>query len=140
MLGWRFLTYVSPHGRNDSQKTIDRYDDLAQQAFSRAIAHLAICTRDKWDEPHAKKLKGKHQLYEVRFPANRRSTRAVGFFGPAPRQFTITLICFHKANVYTPHDAINIAAKRAEQVQGGSATAAALKVDGEDFPPDDDPA
>ena len=31
------------------------------------MAHLAVQTIDKWDEPHAKKLKGPSKLHEVRY-------------------------------------------------------------------------
>ena len=138
MLRWRFLTYVAPSGRNDTQNEVNRYHDYAREAFQRAVAHLAVANIDKWDEPHAKKLKGRNKLYEVRYPADNCATRAVGFFGPGPNQFTITLICTHKQNVYKPHDAIATAGRRAEQIQAGSATVAALQIDGEDFPANDE--
>jgi len=140
MLRWRFLTYVSPSGRNDTQKEVDRYDDYSREAFQRAVAHLAAATIDKWDEPHAKKLNGKHKLHEVRYRADNCATRAVGCFGPGPNQFTITLICTHKQNVYKPHDAIATAGRRAEQIQVGQASVAALQIYGEDFPSDADAA
>ena len=139
MLRWRFLTYVSPSGRNDTQDEIDRYDDHSREGFQRAVAHLSVVTIDKWNEPHARKLSGKQKLYEVRYRAKNCATRALGVFGPGPDQFTVTLICTHKTNVYKPHDAIASAGRRAEQIQAQQATVAALKIDGEDFPSDDDP-
>lgn len=140
MLRWKFMTYVSPSGRGDVQDEIDRYGDDDREAFARAVAHLAVQTIDKWDEPHAKKLKGPSKLHEVRYRAQRCATRALGYFGPEPGQFTITLICTHKQNVYKPHDAFDTSCRRAAQVTAGSATVAALQIDGEDFPPDDDAA
>lgn len=134
---WRFRTYVSSTGRTEVQDTINRYDDFSREAFSRAVAHLAAAALERWDMPHARKLHGKHlRLYEIRFKANRCATRALGYFGPGPDEFTITKICTHKQNVYSPHDAIETAASRAEQVSSGSAASAALQIDGEDFPPD----
>ncbi len=138
MLLWKFKTFVSLSGRDNLQKEIDRYDDYALEAFRRAVAHLAVATKDKWDEPHAKKLKGKNKLFEVRFKANRCATRAIGYFGPGPNEFTITVLCTHKQKIYDPHDAIEIADRRAGQVQAGTATPAALQIDGEDFPSDDE--
>ena len=93
MLRWRFLTYVSPSGRNDTQDEIDRYDDHSREGFQRAVAHLSVVTIDKWNEPHARKLSGKQKLYEVRYRAKNCATRALGVFGPGPDQFTVTLIC-----------------------------------------------
>lgn len=140
MLRWKFLTFVSPSGRQDVQSALDRYGDDDREAFSRAVAHLAVQTHDKWHEPHAKKLKGQQQLYEVRYRAHGCQTRALGYFGPQPGQFTITLLCTHKQNVYKPHDAFAIAGRRAQQIEAGTAAVAALQIDGEDFPPDDDAA
>jgi hypothetical protein len=136
MLRWSFETYVSSTGRNDVQATIDRYDDYAKQALSRAVAHLAISGKSQWNEPHAKKLQGKHQLYEIRYKADRCATRAIGYFADEAT-FVITLICTHKQNVYSPHDALSTAERRARQHHSGEATSATLKIDGEDVPPNE---
>jgi len=136
MLRWRFETYVSSNGRNDVQATIDRYDDYSQQAFARAVAHLSVSEKTQWNEPHAKKLQGKQLLYEVRYKADRCATRALGYFRD-DLTFVITLICIHKQNVYSPHDAIKTAEKRAGQVQSGNASTCPLQIDGEDFPTDE---
>ena len=53
------MTYQAPSGRCEVQDTINRYDDYAIQAFCRAVVHLGVETADKWDEPHAKKLKSR---------------------------------------------------------------------------------
>lgn len=135
---WRFATYVAASGKREIQETIDRYDDYAMQAFSRQVAHLAHATKDKWHEPFAKKLQGNGALYEIRYKANNSATRALGFFGPTEKTFTITLICNHKQNVYKPPDAIETARKRAKQVEDGSRETRPLQVDGEDFPPHED--
>jgi Phage derived protein Gp49-like (DUF891) len=136
MLPWKFKTYISPSGRADVQKTIDRYDDYAREAISRQIAHLACSSIDKWDEPHAKKLKAHADLYEIRYKADRKATRALGGFCPGDSDFTITLICTHKQNVYTPPEALATASDRIKQVNTGQAAVAPLQIDGEIFPPD----
>ena len=137
MLACRFTTYVAPSGRSDVQDAIDRYDDFSRQAFARAVAHLAVRSIDHWHDPQAKKLKGHDGMFEIRFKAGRAATRALGFFGPAPGSFTITLIATHKQNVYNPRSAFDIAARRFEQIKAGAAAAHPLQVDGEDFPPHD---
>lgn len=135
MLDWRFRCFVSASGRNESQDTIDRYDDASLMAFSRAVAYLAVSPISDWNEPHAKKLTAQRRaLFEVRYKANKAATRALGFFGPQPGQFTITLICTHKQNVYKPPDALDTAARRASLVESGQASTAALQIYGENFP------
>jgi hypothetical protein len=134
MLLWNFRAYVSASGRTDIQNTIDRYDEYARAAFQRAVAHLAVTPKNEWQEPQAKKLKGKEPLFEIRFKANRCATRALGFFDDSNGIFTITLICTHKQNVYKPNDALTTAQNRAKQVGDGIASAVPLKINGEDFP------
>lgn len=138
MLLWKFTCYVSPSGRNEVQKTVDRYDDASSMAFQRAVSHLAVSPIVEWHEPAAKKLRlGVTSLYEVRYKANRAATRAIGFFGPQRHQFTITIICTHKQDVYNPPGALETAQYRAQQVCDGQANTVALQIDGEDFPADD---
>ena len=140
MLLWRFETYVSPSGRQDVQDTIDRYGEYDLASFSRAVAHLAVSTKDQWNEPQAKKLKNEDPLFEIRYKADRCATRALGYFGKSGQSFVIVLICTHKQNVYKPHDAFKTARSRAQQVDGGTAKTIPLQVDGEDFPPDEEQA
>lgn len=137
MLLWRFETYVSANGRQDVQDSINRYGDYAREAFSRQVAHLAVSTLDQWHEPYAKKLKNENPLYEIRYKADNRATRALGYFRKNRRCFTILLIASHKGNVYTPPNAFKSAHIRARHIEDGSATTTPLQIDGEDFPPDE---
>ncbi|WP_370692123.1 type II toxin-antitoxin system RelE/ParE family toxin [Hydrogenophaga sp.] len=133
MLPWTFWTYVSETGRNEVQKSIDRYDAYATASFERAVSHLAITDIKGWDEPHAKKLKNQEPpLYEIRYKANNRQERALGFFD-GHGAFVITLICFHKGRIYNPRDAFEIAQRRAIRIKEGIATTAPLQINGEDF-------
>jgi hypothetical protein len=136
MLPWRFEVYVAPSGRSDVQDDLDRLDEYGLAYFQRQVTYLAgTANRTEWDEPHAKKLKLYTDLYEIRFKAGHKATRALGFFGPSPGVFTITLIATHKADVYTPRDALKTADKRRTDVCTCRATTASLSFDGEDFPP-----
>lgn len=134
MIRWTFETFVSASQRNDVQTTIDAYDDHAREAFSRAVKHLSITPIQQWQEPHFKKLKGQDHIYEIRYKADQRSTRAFGFFEESRRVFVIVLIGFHKGRVYHPHDAFEIAQRRATQIKSGLAGTAALQALGETFP------
>ncbi len=138
MLAWRFEVYVSPSGRNDTQTTIDSYDDYSRTAFSRAVAHLAITTKLQWSEPQAKKLTNEDPIYEIRYKAQHRQTRALGYFADDGRTFAIVVICHHKGRVYEPPGAFKTAHQRLAQVRSGTASTVPLQIDGENFPPDEE--
>lgn len=137
MIQWKFRVYVSANNRCDVQKTIDSYDEYGTYAFQRAIEHLAITPIAQWQEPQAKKLKNEDPLYEVRYKANNRQERGLGYFAAEQQAFIITLICYHKGRVYEPPDAFKTARRRMDQIKGGSATSVPLKIYGEDCPADD---
>lgn len=138
MLQWKFRTYQSPTGRNDVQQTIDGYDDYGREAFSRAVAHLAVSDQSQWHAPHGKKLKNEDPLYEIRYKADNRATRALGFFATDGCTFLIVFICYHKDRVYKPPQAFESAHKRIAQIAAGAASTVPLQIDGEDFPSDDE--
>lgn len=136
ILPWRFKAYVSPNGRPDVQNYLDRMDDYGQAHFQRQVVYLAgTAHRRDWSEPHALKLSGYVDLYEIRFKHADKATRALGFFGPEPGVFTITLVATHKQNDYTPRDALRTADSRRKAICEGHAGAVPLQFDGEDFPP-----
>lgn len=138
MLLWTFRTYVSFSGRNDVQETIDSYDPYGRQAFSRAVAHLAIKPKTEWEEPQAKKIKGHDPLFEIRYKANNRNERPLGYFESDGKTFVIVLICYHKGRVYEPHEAFESAVKRIKNIKNGEASTVPLQVLGETFPPDEE--
>lgn len=138
MLLWKFKVHVSASGREDVQGEVNRYDDYSREHFSAAVRHLAVSSKNEWNEPHGKKLKGEDPLYEIRFKANRCATRAIGYFDDDGETFVITNICTHKHNVYKPHDAFGTAHKRRKQILDGTASTIPLQVDGENFPPDEE--
>ena len=138
MLEWRFNTYVNLSGRRDVQTDIDRLDDRGLANFAAQVKYLAIADICDWHEPKAKKLVGPDGLYEIRFKAHNNATRAIGFFGPGPQEFTILIICNHKGNVYKPAHAIETAASRRKQIHAEVAGFAPLTIDGEDYPPTDE--
>lgn len=134
MVEWNFRVYVSPTGRNDVQQTINKYDDYSRAAFERAVEHLAVAPKNQWQEPQAKKLKNEDPIYEIRYKADKRATRALGYFAEDGHTFVIVLICHHKGRVYDPPDAFKSAHKRIKHLQEGTASAVPLQIDGEDFP------
>lgn len=127
-----------PSDRNDVQSEIDGYDDYAREAFSRAVSHLSVTQKNEWQSPQAKKLKGEDPIYEIRYQANKRQTRALGYFDDHEQTFVIVLICFHKDRVYHPADAFKSAHKKIDRIRAGTADTAPLKILGEDFPADEE--
>lgn len=136
-MGWQFLTYVSSTGRRDVQKTIDRLSTQAEERFLAELRWLFETPIGEWHEPRAKKLRGYDDLYEMRFVADKKQIRPIGYFGPSPNQFTILIWASHKQNVYTPQDALDSAERRRKEIRGGRGTVAPIQVAGEGFPPDE---
>jgi hypothetical protein len=138
MLRWRFLTYVNPGGKPVVQQEIDRLDEYGKHYLERQVQHLAVSNKEHWDAPHAKKLKNEDPLYEIRFKANNRETRALGCFIHASASFVIAVICYKKQAVYTPSDAFRTAHKRIQRIKDGFATAVPLQIFGENVPADEE--
>jgi hypothetical protein len=134
MLRWRFKTVQLSSGRNDIQSEIDNYDDYSREAFSRAVAHLSLTPKGEWQSPQAKKLVGEDPIYEIRYKANNRQTRALGYFQDGENAFIIVLICYHKDRVYKPAGAFKSAHQRIARIDQGSAYTVPLQIFGEDFP------
>lgn len=134
MVQWNFRVYEGPNGRNDVHKTLNKHDVYGKEAFKRHVEHLAVTPKHLWQEPHVKKLKNEDPIYEIRYKADKRATRALGYFADDGCTFVIVLICYHKDNVYTPASAFKSAHDRIAQIQEGTATTVPLQVDGEDVP------
>lgn len=133
-LGWKLNVFISPTGSNSVQKEIDAQDEAVIQAFKVRIRYLANTPKSDWKKPHALKLQGVTDIYEVRFKANGVQFRPFGYFGPGAKEFTILVWATHKQDIYDPNDAIKTADTRRKDVQAGRARCVPLKVDGEEFP------
>lgn len=125
---------MSSAGSTSLQKTIDAQDEAVIQHFKVRVRYLANTPKGEWKKPHAIKLQGVTDIYEIRFKANGIQFRPFGFFGPGPNEFTILVWATHKQDIYDPNDAIKTADTRRKDIQAGSARCVSLKVDGEDFP------
>lgn len=134
-MAWKFRTYVAPTGRTDVQNSIDKAKGAITEHLKAAVRYLANTPKIDWHEPSAKKLQGVKEIYEIRFKAENKQYRPLGFFGPRPNDFTIIVWATKKQNIYDPPAAIETAVKRRQEVIDGSAANASLKIDGEEFPP-----
>lgn len=136
ILPWSFAVFASQAGRSDVQEALDSLTEYGKAFFERQVVYLAgTANRSDWREPQAKRLRGYTELYEIRFLDGNKATRALGFFGPVPRLFTITVVATHKQNVYSPREAFDIADRRRKAICAGDAAYSTLLVDGEEFPP-----
>jgi hypothetical protein len=146
MMLWKFEVFINSRGRCDVQKTIDDYLAADSIRFERAVEHLAISPLDQWNEPYAKKVTlgdkkfkaAGFKLHEIRYTAQKREERALGYFPSGQNTFVILLICYHKQKIYVPTEAFDIAFERFKAHKEGRASSRTLQIDGEDFPQDEE--
>lgn len=135
-MAWTFSVYVGIGGSDALQREINRITASCRQHFSVRLRYLAVTAKIDWNRPHAAKLVGWEDIYEIRFKADNVQVRPLGFFGPANNEFTILVWAIEKGNVYKPHDCFKTAARRRKEVRDGKAGIARLQIFGEDFSPD----
>lgn len=135
-MGLAFKVFVSQTGSAALQKSIDAKtkDGVVMQQFKARVRYLSNTPKSDWKKPHARKLQGVADIYEIRFSANGVEHRPLGFFGPNVKEFTILIWSTHKQKIYDPADAINTADTRRKLVQKETASCVPLKIDGEEFP------
>ncbi|WP_239250057.1 hypothetical protein [Candidatus Nitrotoga sp. M5] len=133
-LGWKFMVYISPTGSTALQKQIDEIDEVVIQKFKTRVRYLSNTFKRDWNRPHARKLKGATDIYEIRFEANGVQQRPIGFFGLLSNDFTILIWATHKQDIYDPAEAIETASKRRDFLKKGTASNSPLQIDGEKFP------
>ena len=131
-LGWRFKVYVSPTGSKAVQQQIDNLSPGAEQTFGVRIRYLANTPKREWKRPHAAKLKGVKEIYEIRFKADKVEMRPLGFFGPGEKEFTVLIWAEKKENVYDPPNAIKTAESRRKEIIEHRANCLPLQILGEE--------
>jgi len=102
--------------------------------FKVRVRYLANIPKRDWKKPHALKLQGATDIYEIRFKANKVEQRPFGYFGPKNDEFTILEWATHKQDIYDPSDAIKTADERRKLIERGAARCVPLQIDGEEFP------
>ncbi|WP_313035661.1 type II toxin-antitoxin system RelE/ParE family toxin [Massilia alkalitolerans] len=132
---WKFKTYVSPTGRAEVQDEIDALEVEVSIGFQVRIRYLATTPKNDWKKPHARKLQGVKDVYEIRFKANGVEFRPLGYFGPNEGEFTILIWAYKKQDIYDPANAIKSADKRRKQIVEGKGECTDLQIDGVNFPP-----
>ena len=137
-LPWVYKVYVSAAGRSDAQDGIDRLSLVSKEHLRTRLKYLAETKVLEWKRPHAAKLKGVSDIYEVRFCSDKKQYRPLGFFGPDANEFTVLVIAIEKGAKYDPHSAIDTADTRRKNLLKGEGASVRLKIDGEDFESNED--
>ena len=120
---WSFFDYVDGGGNRIeewcsglSMEAKDRFDTLLKN--TRKISNHLLWGGFKF-------LKGKpkeERIWQLDFIADNKQYRLLGVFGSVRKTAVIILGCFHKGDIYTPHDALKTASKRAKELREGRAT------------------
>jgi hypothetical protein len=122
---WTFWDFVSLDGSNPID---DWYQSLSEEAMSSFDALLKANQKIKL-QIHWLGFKGflkgaklqDERIWELQFSADKRQYRVLGKFGDVRKQVILLVGCYHKGNVYTPPDALDLAPKRAKALREGKA-------------------
>jgi hypothetical protein len=131
---WKFNTYISGTGRSVIQTEINEVGDVVKEHFLVRLRYLMNVNISDWHRPYAAKLSGVKDVYEIRFKADNKQYRPMGFFGPGKNEFTIVVWAIEKGKIYNPHDAVTLSERRRKDVEGGKASCTCLQIHGRDFP------
>jgi hypothetical protein len=114
---WTFKSYVSPSGRVAIVDWYGRQTVEVQGAFDVVLEFLEQRPRDEWRRPDFDLLSGKlREIGEIRFKADRKQIRILGFFGPDPAQFTLLVGSSKKGKQYDPKEALETALRRKSEI------------------------
>ena len=81
------------------------------------VAHLEQQPTTGWKDPHFHTLKGECAgLGAIRFKADRKQHRVLGFWGPVRYAFTVVDFAREKDNKYLPKSICRRASKRKQEV------------------------
>jgi hypothetical protein len=126
---WLFCDFSTAAG-NAIQDWLDNVSEDAENLFwSMLKNNRKVENPIHWTQ--LRYLKGeasKHRLWELRFKADGKAYRVVGFFGKKRKTAILLVGCFHKQNVYHPPDCINTAIARKRLLEEGKATAIERKI------------
>lgn len=95
-----------------------RQSETVQAALDVALEFLAQRPREGWRRPQFDLLSGKMSgIGEIRFKVDGKQYRVLGFFGPAPSEFTMLVGASKKQKNYNPPDALETAVRRMSEVR-----------------------
>lgn len=128
--GWRYFDYRQGAGNPIE----DWYQGLSEEGQYKFDSLLKA--NQKAEQPAgwtgSKKLHGEcaqEKVWEWTFYADGRQQRVLGICGDQRKQVIFLIGCSHKGKVYTPHDCLKTAIKRAKEVRSGRAPISERKVE-----------
>jgi phage-related protein len=119
---WVFMEYVRGGGRPAITEWYESQTATVRAGFDAERAILGALPSHHWVHPHYKRLSRKAARFgigEIRWKADNKAYRVLGFFGPEEGQYSMMIGCFHKQRRYAPTDAIETAIKRCKEVLNG---------------------
>jgi hypothetical protein len=126
---WSFFDYVE----GDHNPVADWYRELSEEGrygFDALLKNThKIESQLHWGG--FKFLKGKpkeERIWQLDFIADKKQYRLLGVFGELRKQAVLILGCYHKGDVYTPHNALDTACKRARLLREGRAQTCERKI------------
>lgn len=119
MAKWNIRCYVNSSGRNEIFDWYQSQSDSIQAAFDSSLEYLIEQDRSGWVRPKATRLKNDlyKDIYEIRFKADNKQIRPLGFFGPITNsEFTILSCVLEKGGKFEPKNAVAKADERKNDV------------------------
>jgi hypothetical protein len=130
---WVFYDYIQGT-QNPVESWISGQSEEVQFGFKTVLKNTAkIGNHLQWGG--FKFLKGepkKERIWQLDFFADGKQYRLLGVFPGGRKTAALLLGCYHKGVVYTPHDALETACKRAKALREGKAGLRERKI-GTDF-------
>jgi hypothetical protein len=122
---WRFFDFATGSS-NPISNWVSSLSEDGQSLFWSALKNNhKVQNPIRWTQLRYLQGEAKeHRLWELRFTADKKAHRVIGYFCDNMRMSAILLIgCTHKQNVYNPPDPIGTAIKRKKLLESGEATA-----------------
>lgn len=118
---WRFFDYCES-GRNVIEPWYQALLEDGQETLD-AILKQNAKTPLPMNWGCSKVLQGEYKqegIWEWKFFANGKQQRLLGMFGNNRREAIFLIGCSHKSRVYTPHDCLDTALRRAKEARKGA--------------------
>jgi hypothetical protein len=119
---WKFKEFVSSGGRPQILEWREEMSFAVRAIFDDRIDTLAKLPRADWQFPEFSLLRGKEGrqgLSEIRWFAEDKQWRVIGFFGPGKMEYTMLISCTHKQKRYNPDNCLETAIKRKRAIEQG---------------------
>lgn len=116
---------MSPAGNNRIEEWVQGLSGEAQLFFNSILSNIRNTDKPQEWTAFKRFLSGKYRkdrIWELQFITDKRQYRVLGVFGPARKEATLLVGCYHKQRVYQPPNALDEAVKRQKALSEGRAT------------------